>query len=40
LGRLEQAKDIDDLGEIAGRAFHPATGKRTAFLAVPVSRDE
>jgi probable HAF family extracellular repeat protein len=40
LGRLEQAKDIDDLGEIVGRAFHPATGKRTAFLAIPVSRDE
>ncbi len=32
---LTTAQDINDLGEIAGRAFDPATGARPAFLAVP-----
>jgi probable HAF family extracellular repeat protein len=32
--RLETAKDINNLGEIAGRAID-ATGVRTAYLAVP-----
>ena len=35
--RLESAKDINDKGEITGRAID-ATGVRTAYLAVPVSR--
>jgi probable HAF family extracellular repeat protein len=33
--RLDNAKDINDRGEITGRATDPTTGKRTAFLAVP-----
>jgi len=33
--RLEQGKDIDDDGEITGRATDPVTGVRTAFLATP-----
>ena len=33
--RLESAKDINDKGEITGRAID-ATGVRTAYLAVPV----
>lgn len=33
--RLEQGKDINDNGEITGRAIDPVTGVRTAFLAVP-----
>jgi probable HAF family extracellular repeat protein len=33
--RLEQAKDINDRGEITGRAIDPGTGVRKAFLAVP-----
>lgn len=33
--RLEQAKDINDDGQITGRALNPATGMRTAFDAVP-----
>ena len=32
---LTTAQDINDLGEITGRAFDPATGARPAFLAVP-----
>jgi probable HAF family extracellular repeat protein len=31
---LEQAKDINEAGEIAGRSFNPATGRK-AFLATP-----
>jgi probable HAF family extracellular repeat protein len=34
--RLESAKDINNLGEITGRAIDPNTGVRTAYLAVPV----
>ncbi|HEV2804474.1 MAG TPA: hypothetical protein VGW57_06020 [Chthoniobacterales bacterium] len=33
-GRLEQAKDINEAGEIVGRAIEP-TGERRAFLATP-----
>jgi probable HAF family extracellular repeat protein len=33
-GRLEQAKDINEAGEIAGRSIDPA-GVRRAFLATP-----
>ncbi len=33
--RLEQGKDINESGEITGRAVDPVTGVRTAFLAVP-----
>ena len=33
--RLEQAKDINERGEITGRTIDPATFRRTAFLAVP-----
>ena len=32
---LESAKDINDEGEITGRALDPNTGVRTAYLAVP-----
>ena len=32
---LETAKDINDKGEITGRALDPNTGVRTAYLAVP-----
>ena len=35
--RLESAKDINDNGEITGRAID-ANGVRTAYLAVPVSK--
>jgi probable HAF family extracellular repeat protein len=35
--RLEQAKDINDEGEITGRAIDPITSVRTALLAVPVN---
>src|SRR5437773_6516554 len=34
--RLETAKDINNLGEITGRAIDPITGVLTAYLAVPV----
>lgn len=34
--RLDNAKDINDHGEITGRATDPITGMRRAFLAVPV----
>jgi probable HAF family extracellular repeat protein len=33
--RLESAKDINDNGEITGRAVDPKTGIRTSYLAVP-----
>ncbi len=33
--RLEQGKDINDAGEITGRATDPVSGVRTAFLAKP-----
>jgi probable HAF family extracellular repeat protein len=33
--RLESAKDINNKGEIAGRAIDPITGVLTAYLAVP-----
>jgi probable HAF family extracellular repeat protein len=32
---LESAKDINNLGQITGRAIDPTTGVRTAYLAVP-----
>ena len=32
---LESAKDINNLGQITGRAIDPVTGVRTAYLAVP-----
>jgi probable HAF family extracellular repeat protein len=34
------AQDINDEGEITGRAFNPATGKITAFVLVPVAEIE
>jgi probable HAF family extracellular repeat protein len=34
-GRLEIAGDINDIGEITGRAFDPSTGERSAFVAIP-----
>lgn len=34
-GRLEQAKDINEAGEIGGRSIDPVTGVRTAFEATP-----
>jgi uncharacterized membrane protein len=34
-GILTTAQDINDRGEITGRAFDPATGGRPAFLATP-----
>jgi probable HAF family extracellular repeat protein len=37
---LETAKDINDKGEITGRAIDPITGVLTAYLAVPVSNHE
>ncbi|MDQ6860846.1 MAG: hypothetical protein M3032_06790, partial [Verrucomicrobiota bacterium] len=37
--RLEQGKDINDAGEITGRATNPATGMRTAFTATPAHVD-
>lgn len=39
VARLEQAKDINDQGEITGRAVNPATGLRTAFTATPTHGD-
>jgi probable HAF family extracellular repeat protein len=35
-GILTTAQDINDRGEITGRAFDPVTGERPAFLAAPV----
>jgi len=34
-GILTTAQDINDRGEITGRAFDPVTGARPAFLAIP-----
>lgn len=34
--RLEQGKDINNRGEVTGRAINPTTGQRPAFLALPV----
>ena len=34
-GILTTAQDINDRGEITGRAFDPVTGERPAFLATP-----
>ncbi|HKA20082.1 MAG TPA: hypothetical protein VKN18_17465 [Blastocatellia bacterium] len=39
-GVLLFAQDINDQGEITGRAFDPATGLRRAFVAVPVSQGQ
>jgi uncharacterized membrane protein len=36
-GFLASAKDINNKGEITGRAFDPTTGALKAYLAVPVS---
>jgi probable HAF family extracellular repeat protein len=36
-GVLINAQDINDQGEITGRAFDPATGQLRAFVAVPVA---
>jgi probable HAF family extracellular repeat protein len=33
--RLEMAMDINDRGEISGRAIDPAAGQRPAFVAIP-----
>src|SRR5205814_5982361 len=35
---LANAKDINNKGEITGRAVDPNTGVLTAYLAVPVSQ--
>jgi probable HAF family extracellular repeat protein len=35
-GVIVNAQDINDDGEITGRAVNPATGKITAFVAVPI----
>lgn len=35
--RLDQAKDIDNDGDITGRAIDPVTSERTAFRAVPAA---
>ncbi|HEX7183829.1 MAG TPA: hypothetical protein VF756_18515 [Thermoanaerobaculia bacterium] len=35
-GVLTTAQDINDRGEITGRAFDPLTGERPAFLATPI----
>jgi probable HAF family extracellular repeat protein len=39
-GVLLFAQDINDQGEITGRAFDPATGLRRAFVAVPVATSQ
>jgi probable HAF family extracellular repeat protein len=39
-GVLTNAQDINERGEITGRAFDPATGTLRAFIAAPVSRGE
>lgn len=39
-GHLEHAKDINDGGEITGRAFVPGSGVKTAFRAVPVNTED
>jgi probable HAF family extracellular repeat protein len=35
---LEVAGDINDIGEISGRAFDSGAGVRSAFLAIPRRR--
>lgn len=37
--RLEQAKDINERGEITGRSFDPITNERRTFLAIPKRND-
>ena len=37
--RLEQAKDINERGEITGRSFDTITGERKTFLAIPGRRE-
>src|SRR5918993_5076767 len=39
-GEIINAQDINDDGEITGRAVNPATGKITAFVAVPITGSE
>lgn len=39
LPRLDQAKDINERGEITGRSVS-STGERNAFLAIPARRDD
>ena len=39
-GVLINGQDINDRGEITGRAFDPATGQLRAYVAVPVSHSE
>ncbi len=39
-GVIINAQDINDRGQITGRAFNSATGKITAFVAVPVDDDD
>ncbi len=39
-GVLVNAQDVNDRGEITGRAFDPATGQLRAFVAVPDSGGE
>ncbi len=39
-GVLTNAQDINDRGEITGRAFDPASGELRAFVAVPVARGQ
>ena len=36
---LEQARDINERGEITGRTFNPATNERLAFTAIPNRRE-
>ena len=36
---LALAKDINDKGEITGRAVDPSTGALIAYLAVPVDKN-
>ena len=39
-GEIINAQDINDDGEITGRAVNPATGRITAFVAVPITGSE
>jgi probable HAF family extracellular repeat protein len=39
-GAIINGQDINDAGEITGRAVNPATGKITAFRMVPISGSE
>ncbi len=38
--RLEQAKDINERGEITGRSFDAVTNERKAYLAIPDRHDD